>query len=238
MPDLVTSYGTWSLPAAWDGDNGLDFRETDTVNDVQIIRLYAPAYALLLETQDQAARVAGAGFSLRYGFDTGTSDADPGAGNLRFDNATVTSATQIFVDDLDAGGSDRTGILALFDDSTSTVKGQISVNKLTDSTAWLTGDLTVTVDASGYYKLTISNVSASSGAPFTAGDAVVLGFVRNGDKGEAGSVNGGTLSSDIDGDNAFTLINLPNPDSAQKAATKAYVDAAHGENIRAALGII
>lgn len=52
MPVIVTAYGTWDVPAAWDGGNGLDFREVEQVNGVSIVRLYAPAYALLLETRD------------------------------------------------------------------------------------------------------------------------------------------------------------------------------------------
>ena len=40
-----------------------------------------------------------------YKFDTGTSDTDPGAGEIAFNNGTYASATEIYIDDADANGA-------------------------------------------------------------------------------------------------------------------------------------
>ncbi|MFX4223524.1 MAG: hypothetical protein ACMVO3_22630 [Thalassobaculum sp.] len=55
MTEYVTDYGTWDLPAAWDGENGFGWREIDTVDGTSIARLLAPAYATLLMTRDVRA---------------------------------------------------------------------------------------------------------------------------------------------------------------------------------------
>ena len=55
MPIINTPYGQWDLPAQWDENNGFGFRAIDTVEGLQIVRLYAPAYALVLMAQAAAS---------------------------------------------------------------------------------------------------------------------------------------------------------------------------------------
>ena len=49
------------------------------------------------------------GASFEYTFLTNTTDSDPGAGSLKFNNANLTSATVLYIDDTD-GGSSNTDI--------------------------------------------------------------------------------------------------------------------------------
>ena len=74
------------------------------------------------------------GASFEYTFSTNTADTDPGAGTLKFNNANLTSASILYIDDTD-GGSSNTDIqpfLRTIDDSTSTIKGHVKVSTKTN----------------------------------------------------------------------------------------------------------
>lgn len=136
------------------------------------------------------------GVAARYAFDAGTTDADPGAGACRLDNPSPASATYLYASTTDAGGVDVTALLEVMDDSTSTtVKAYLILRHLTDPAKWvilaLTGAVTT---ATGYRKLPVSYVAGPGG--FAVSDAVALGFVRVGDKGDTGS---GTNASQLNG---------------------------------------
>ena len=71
------------------------------------------------------------GATFDYTFSTGVTDDDPGQGNLKFNNASLSSASQLFIDDQDDNGTDIQQFLRTIDDSTSTIKGHFRVsNKL------------------------------------------------------------------------------------------------------------
>ena len=55
------------------------------------------------------------GASFEYDFSTSTTDSDPGAGTLRFNNANLTSATILYIDDSE-GGSTPTDIQSYIHD--------------------------------------------------------------------------------------------------------------------------
>lgn len=132
-----------------------------------------------------AAAAGGAGWSTRYAFDTSTTDSDPGAGNVRLNNAAPASATAVYIDLADAGGADVTAALDALDDSTSTVKGFLSLRHRTDPTKWALYALTGLTTATGYRKLAVTYVSGPGG--FVASDPVAVAFARTGDKGDTGA---------------------------------------------------
>ncbi|WP_206681927.1 hypothetical protein [Mesorhizobium sp. NZP2298] len=124
--------------------------------------------------------------ALSYTFSTTTTDADPGNGTLRLNNATAASATAAYIDYLDAGGATVTGILDTFDDSTNTIKGLLTVRSKASAAISYVYNVTGTVvDGSGYRKLTLAYVSGAGSLPTTAG-GVWLMFNRAGDKGADG----------------------------------------------------
>lgn len=131
---------------------------------------------------------AGGAMSLPYTFSTTTTDADPGAGYLRLDNATQNAATVIRMDHAGSDGSGYTDVINSFDDSTSAVKGLILLQKLADATAWLLFTSTSVASPTGYKNVTVSLVASSSANPFASGDDLILKFTRNGDKGDTGAV--------------------------------------------------
>lgn len=129
----------------------------------------------------------GSAYALTYLADlSSTTDADPTAGKLRFNNATQAAATALYLDLLGADTTSYTSILDQFDASTSAVKGQIRLVKQGDPSKFLTFDVTGRTTATGYRKLAVTNTSSSSASPFGPGDAILLKFTRNGDRGDAG----------------------------------------------------
>jgi hypothetical protein len=92
-----------------------------------------------------------------YTFNTSTSDSDPGTGLFRFNNATIGSVTQIFIDNLDIQNISQTDWYNTWDDSTATVKGYLVLQERTgtafDKNIWA---VTAVTAATGYYKITVS----------------------------------------------------------------------------------
>lgn len=143
---------------------------------------------------------SGAATSIPYTFSTTTTDADPGAGILRLDNATQNAATTIRADLVGSDGSTWTDLLATFDDSTSTIKGFIMLQKASDGTKWLLFSVSALASPSGYKNITVANVASSAASPFADADALLLKFQRNGDKGDTGAT-GATGAAGANGAN-------------------------------------
>jgi hypothetical protein len=121
-----------------------------------------------------------------YKFDTGTSDADPGAGELSFNNGTYASVTAIYIDDADANGVTTQTDTITWDDSTSTIKGYIHIVDINDSTTYARFSITgASTDASGYNKLAVTHLASNN--TFSAADELSVHFTRVGDKGDTGA---------------------------------------------------
>jgi hypothetical protein len=116
-----------------------------------------------------------------YDFSTTTAMADPGSGNVRFNNGTLSSVSQIALDDLDKNGVDQSAFIALFDDSTNTVKGTLVFRTSGGDVA--TFSITGLTDNTGWNQIAVTHV-ASSGT-FSNGEDVYIGFSRAGDAGDA-----------------------------------------------------
>ena len=131
-----------------------------------------------------------------YDFSTTTTMADPGSGNIRFNNVTLSSVSAIAIDDLDKNGVDQSAFIILWDDSTNTVKGTLVFRTAGgDVATFLITGLTVNV---GWSQVAVTHV-ASSGT-FGNGEDTFIGFTRAGDKGAdgagAGDVSGPASATD------------------------------------------
>lgn len=135
------------------------------------------------------------GVTLRYTFSTTTTDADPGSGALRLDNATQDTATTIRADLLDAFGTDWSAYLATLAASTNTVKGQALLQKYNDPSKFILFNISALASPSGYKNITVVKVASSASSPFSNGDVVTLSFVRTGDKGDAVAAIGWNYST-------------------------------------------
>lgn len=125
------------------------------------------------------------GGSARLAWDTGTTDANPGAGEVRGNNATLSSVTALYVSTTDADGADIAATLATWGVGTSSVKGALRLAVVGDRSQRADFQVSGAVVAhSGYSTIPVTFVSSS--AALTAGAGVVLGFVARGDKGAVG----------------------------------------------------
>ena len=128
-----------------------------------------------------------------YKFDTGTSDADPGAGEIAFNNGTYASATVIYIDDADANGVTVVTDILTWDDSTSTIRGYLMIYDINDRSTYARFKITgASTDASGYVKLAVAHLASNN--TFSAADELSVTFVRNGDTGDAATIEVGTVT--------------------------------------------
>jgi hypothetical protein len=133
---------------------------------------------------------------VRFNFSTITTDSDPGQGVFRYNNATISSVTQIFIDNTDVNAVDVTAWLDSFDDSTDpNTKGYLIIKANSNSNTILnifrvTGTV---VDGTGYRKIPVVYVSGS--LP-TDALACVVEFSRTGNKGTDGAGSGNVVGPD------------------------------------------
>ena len=127
-----------------------------------------------------------------YKFDTNTADSDPGAGELKFNNGTYASATAIYIDDADANGVTTQADTATWGASDSVIKGFIHIVDINDSSTYARFKVGAAVtDASGYNKITVAHLTSNN--TFSAADELSVTFVRNGDFGDAATIEVGTV---------------------------------------------
>jgi len=93
---------------------------------------------------------------LKQTFDTTTADADPGAGKIRFNNATPASVTEIYFDNADADTNDITGLLDSWSD------GQMVIRQVNAPTKWAVYTVTAVADATGYRRFTVTHVDSGT----------------------------------------------------------------------------
>jgi microcystin-dependent protein len=114
-----------------------------------------------------------------YVFDSATSAADPGAGQLRLNNATLASATAMYISETGANAEPLGAYLNTFDDSMAVVKGRLHFYKIGAVGTFAIYSLTGSVTDSGDYKtLTLSHIT--SNGTFSDGDDISLLYYANG----------------------------------------------------------
>ena len=151
-----------------------------------------------------------------YKFDTGTTDADPGAGELRFNNGTYASATAIYIDDADANGVTTQADTATWGGSDSVIKGFIHIVDINDSTTYARFKVGAAVtDATGYNKITVAHLASNN--TFSAADELSVTFVRNGDFGDAATIEVGTVTGNTVSAGGSATAAVANAGSASEA---------------------
>ena len=145
-----------------------------------------------------------------YKFDTGTSDADPGSGEIAFNNATYANVTEIYIDDADSNGAATQTDTATWGSSTSTIKGFLHIVDINDSSTYARFKITAAVsDESGYNKITVVHLASNN--TFSAADELSVHFTRTGLKGDTGAtgsqgIQGPAGDGDITGITAGTNL--------------------------------
>ena len=124
------------------------------------------------------------GDSAMFQYSTTTTDADPGAGKFRLNHATISSATEMYIDDLEYNGTDVTAWVQSWDDvsGNDTNRGRIRISKANTLDTWMVFKVSGAItDATGYSKITL--VYIDSAGSFADDDKVFIAFTASGEDG-------------------------------------------------------
>jgi hypothetical protein len=175
-PTASTVIGAWNAAA-----DAIEAGPTvSAINNAQTNATAAAASAVTAAAEASAANP-------KYTFSTTTSMADPGAGTLRYNHATVASVSAIAIDDTtaDTGNPDIEAWIASWDDSTSTIKGWLRLVEPGTPANYAVFHITALTNNSGWVQLAVTHVD--SNGTFGNGDSIRVMFSRTGDKGDTGS---------------------------------------------------
>ncbi len=116
---------------------------------------------------------------------TTTTNADPGAGKGAFNNATISSATEMALSTTTSGAADIAAYMATWDDSGTSDRGRLLVQKRTDASKLYIFTISgANTDASGYKRIAITYVSGA-GAISNA-DPLAITYLPPGPTGATG----------------------------------------------------
>lgn len=139
------------------------------------------------------ANIAKAAAGFTYTYSSTTTAADPGAGFLRFDNASLPSATSLYISETTGLAQAIGAELATWDDSTSVIHGKLRLFSQTNPAIFALFNLTGTLTDNGTWDtFTVAYVNGSG--TINNNDVLTAQYVRTGDKGDQGNTGAaGTL---------------------------------------------
>ena len=150
---------------------------------------------------------------LDYAWDTGTTDANPGNGNIRVNNATLGSATFVYISKTDRPGNSQGTNIDQWDASTNTAHlGTLRVFDVATRTKGFTAEVTSTfTDGTTYWKIPLNSISTLSGGAPSASDVLAVMWHRTGNKGADGT---GSFTSLTPGNGVTATLTAAAPGSA------------------------
>lgn len=135
-------------------------------------------------SKGQQGAFGGASFDFTY--TDLTSNTEPGDGFLRFNNTSISSATSLFIDQVDGSSANTYGYLQTIDDSTSSIKGTFTITEVANNDNFAYFSI---IGAHGhythYFEIPISFLTGP--ASFSNNTPVAITFARTGDAGDKGS---------------------------------------------------
>lgn len=135
---------------------------------------------------EMAAAIAKSAAGYTYAYSTTTTASDPGSGNIRFNNATLSLASEVYISETTAEAQGIAADIATWDDSTSTIRGKLRIFKQGNPSIFSLFNVTGSITDNGTWAtLTVAYVTGA-GALSNA-DSVTVQYIRNGDKGDTGA---------------------------------------------------
>jgi len=218
-----TLYNGSGTPSSGLGING-DFYIDTTGNKIHGPKAAGAWPAGVSMAGSTGATGATGGTGIDYTWDTGTTAGDPGAGKIRANNATLSSATALYISETDRLGNGLSALIQSWDDSTSTIKGVLEAIDLTTPANRVFFNVTGTISDNGGYN-TIT-VAYKSGVTSLTAVNVNLLFVPTGDKGTGDLVAANNLSDVASKKTSFDNLSVHGADVA--SASTIDLDAATG----------
>jgi len=162
------------------------------------------------------------GATFDYTFSDEILNSDPGSGNLRLNNISAQSATELYIDDQDRNATDIQQFLRTIDDSSSTIKGHFRISNRLDASDFALYTISSVAEQTGYFQVFCGFVSGSATA-FSDSEDIIITFARTGDRGAPG-FTGSQGSPDTANDILAKLVTVDGAGSGLDA------DALDGQN--------
>lgn len=124
--------------------------------------------------------------SFPYQYSTTITAADPGNGFFRLNNATIGSATALYISETDGDAVSIATLMTEWSASTSATKCYLYISKPSDPTAFIVIRVTAAIVDSGVYR-TATIIVVSTNGTFANNDLVNISFTRTGDIGITGT---------------------------------------------------
>lgn len=128
---------------------------------------------------------AGVSAGLPYKWNTDTTATDPTSGKVKVNNATIASATALYISETDNNANALAALLATFDDGTSTIRGRVLFQDPATPANFAIFDITGALTDNGAWD-TFVIAHVSSGGTLTNNLPVQMFFIPKGDKGDQG----------------------------------------------------
>lgn len=138
-----------------------------------------------IQNAEENANIAKAAGGFTYTYDTDTTNSNPGSGLLRFNNATLASATALYISETTGLAQAIAAEIASWDDSTSTVKSKLRMFKQADPSVFAIFNITGTITDNGAWD-TVTVAYVSGAGSFADNDVVTIQNLRTGDQGAIG----------------------------------------------------
>ncbi len=141
------------------------------------------------------------GDSQSYNFSTTITDADPGSGNFRYNNATPASVTQLYIDDENSDAVDIVAWLQTIDDSTNAPPARLRIFEEANSANFAVFDVTSITDLAGYFRFVVVHVDGNGTFADTTPIVMTLAIIGDqGDQGDTGADSTVQGDTGADGD--------------------------------------
>lgn len=134
----------------------------------------------------QGATGSFGGVTFDYTWNSQTTLADPGIGNVSVNNSTYASANVLLIDDRDDNFTLLVPFLQTIDDSTSPIKGHVKITSKTNVDQFILFAINSLTDENGYFNVSVSYISGSVSGTWSNGEDVTITFARTGDIGPVG----------------------------------------------------
>jgi hypothetical protein len=119
-----------------------------------------------------------------------TTATNPGAGFVSINNATLSSATAIYLNATDTSSVDQSNLITSLLASSNSTKAYIRITKSTNSSVYANYSVSSVTNNSGWYTLTVTYLTGSGS--FTASDLVAVSIARAGDAGLVSTASANT----------------------------------------------
>jgi hypothetical protein len=145
---------------------------------------------------------AGAGLSATYKFNNATSASNPGGGYLSFNASNLSSATRLFMSDIDSSLDSQVGLLSAMTQSTNTYKSIITVQSSTNQRNFIRFYVRSVTNQSGWKDFLLVHLDGTV-TSFTYNQALSLLVTPIGDAGTVANfedLNDVDFNTPLDGD--------------------------------------